>query len=242
MSYSTWSTSCVMAPMYNNNIYFVVYNKYTKTPKSYMYALLPPLLPCVKVTEEFHIIRGWGVLICVLIIKTDKTQTWVQTGMRCCVRFPAKTLKVCAIPFATTRGISRSTNLKNKIRFRSLSWMQLFFNTIMTLRYNANLLEVSNFLPHFPGQHFPENMQSLVLSALFRSVQVSSSGKAIDCIVITWEGSPTHQTIQPTTSPWESPYPKQVCVDSPNIRHKSPTPTKKGKSRIFCHILSAAAK
>lgn len=90
MSYSTWSPSCVMAPMYNNNIYFVVYNKYTKTPKSYMYALLPPLLPCVKVTEEFHIIRGWGVLICVLIIKTDKTQTWVQTGMRCCVRFPAK--------------------------------------------------------------------------------------------------------------------------------------------------------
>lgn len=35
---------------------------------------------------------------------------------------------------------------------------------------------------------------------------VRSSGKAIDCIVITWAGcNPTHQTIQPTTSPWQSP-------------------------------------
>lgn len=35
---------------------------------------------------------------------------------------------------------------------------------------------------------------------------VSSSRKAIDCIVITWAGcNPTHQTIQPTTSPWQSP-------------------------------------
>lgn len=38
------------------------------------------------------------------------------------------------------------------------------------------------------------------------SCSVDSSGKAIDCIVITWAGcSPTHQTIQPTTSPWKSP-------------------------------------
>lgn len=43
-----------------------------------------------------------------------------------------------------------------------------------------------------------------VLSIHERSV--SSSGKAIDCIVITWAGcNPTHQTIQPTTSPWQSP-------------------------------------
>lgn len=39
-----------------------------------MYAFLPPLLPRAKITEESHIIRiirGWRVLICEPVIKTN---------------------------------------------------------------------------------------------------------------------------------------------------------------------------
>lgn len=43
-----------------------------------MYVFLPPLLPRAEMTEEsriIRIIRGWGVLICEPIIKTDNINT-----------------------------------------------------------------------------------------------------------------------------------------------------------------------
>lgn len=67
---------------------------------------------------------------------------------------------------------------------------------------------------------------------------VRSSGKAIDCIVITWAGcNPTHQTIQPTTSPWQSSNQTQVHVLWGNMKAHSPALAKQNKTRCLSHCI-----